>query len=135
MESESPDHQSEFQQDSQEVPPSVKIDLTPEFQRNLRNLAKRYRSIRSDIQLVIQDLETGNFVGDRITGVGEDYDVLKVRVRNRDIQKGKSAGYRLIYQVESLTSVLLLSIYSKSDQADIATQEIWKILAEFYKDT
>jgi mRNA-degrading endonuclease RelE of RelBE toxin-antitoxin system len=135
MESESPDHQSEFQQDSQEVPPSVKIDLTPEFQRNLRNLAKRYRSIRSDIQLVIQDLETGNFVGDRITGVGEDYDVLKVRVRNRDIQKGKSAGYRLIYQVESPTSVLLLSIYSKSDQADIATQEIWKILAEFYKDT
>jgi mRNA-degrading endonuclease RelE of RelBE toxin-antitoxin system len=135
MESESPDHQSEFQQDSQEVPPSVKIDLTPEFQRNLRNLAKRYRSIRSDIQLVIQDLETGNFVGDRITGVGEDYDVLKVRVRNRDIQKGKSAGYRLIYQVESPTSILLLSIYSKSDQADIATQEIWKILAEFYKDT
>jgi mRNA-degrading endonuclease RelE of RelBE toxin-antitoxin system len=135
MESESPDHQSEFQQDSQEVPPSVKIDLTPEFQRNLRNLAKRYRSIRSDIQLVIQDLETGNFVGGRITGVGEDYDVLKVRVRNRDIQKGKSAGYRLIYQVESPTSVLLLSIYSKSDQADIATQEIWKILAEFYRDT
>jgi mRNA-degrading endonuclease RelE of RelBE toxin-antitoxin system len=135
MESESPEHQSEFQQDSQEVPPSVKIDLTPEFQRNLRNLAKRYRSIRSDIQLVIQDLETGNFVGDRITGVGEDYDVLKIRVRNRDIQKGKSAGYRLIYQVESPTSVLLLSIYSKSDQADIATQEIWKILAEFYKDT
>jgi mRNA-degrading endonuclease RelE of RelBE toxin-antitoxin system len=135
MESESPDHQSEFQQDSQEVPPSVKIDLTPEFQRNLRNLAKRYRSIRSDIQLVIQDLETGNFVGGRITGVGEDYDVLKVRVRNRDIQKGKSAGYRLIYQVESPTSVMLLSIYSKSDQADIATQEIWKILAEFYRDT
>jgi mRNA-degrading endonuclease RelE of RelBE toxin-antitoxin system len=135
MESESPDNQAEFQQDSQEMPPSVKIDLTPEFQRNLRNLAKRYRSIRSDIQLVIQDLETGNFVGDRITGVGEDYDVLKVRVRNRDIQKGKSAGYRLIYQVESPTSILLLSIYSKSDQADIATQEIWKILAEFYKDT
>jgi mRNA-degrading endonuclease RelE of RelBE toxin-antitoxin system len=82
MESESPDNQAEFQQDNQEMPPSVKIDLTPEFQRNLRNLAKRYRSIQSDIQLVIQDLETGNFVGDRITGVGEDYDVLKVRVRN-----------------------------------------------------
>jgi mRNA-degrading endonuclease RelE of RelBE toxin-antitoxin system len=84
MESESPDHQSEFQQESQEVPPSVKIDLTPEFQRSLRNLAKRYRSIRSDIQLVIQDLEAGKFVGDRITGVGEDYDVFKARVRNKD---------------------------------------------------
>ena len=29
-------------------PPLVQIDLTPEYQRNLRNLSKRYRHIRSD---------------------------------------------------------------------------------------
>lgn len=110
----------------------MQIDLTPEFQRNLRDLVKRYRNIRSDIQSVTQDLEIGNFVGDRIGRVGESCVVFKVRVRNRDIQKGKSAGYRLIYQVESSTSVLLLTIYSKSDQEDIAAEEIRQILAEFY---
>jgi mRNA-degrading endonuclease RelE of RelBE toxin-antitoxin system len=52
---------------------------------------------------VIQDLELGTFVGDRISGIGEDYVMMKVRVKNRDIQKGKSAGYRLIYRVESPT--------------------------------
>ncbi|MFM6038876.1 MAG: type II toxin-antitoxin system RelE/ParE family toxin [Sphaerospermopsis kisseleviana] len=56
--------------------------------------------------------------------------VFKVRVKNSNIQKGKSAGYRIIYQVESPTNVLLLTIYSKSDQEDITPQEIKNILAE-----
>ena len=127
------DNQSEEQQASQETPSVVQIDLTPEFKRNLHNLAKRYRNIRSDLQPVTQALENGNFEGDRITGMGEGYVVLKVRVRNRDIQKGKSAGYRLIYQVESPTAVLLLTIYAKSDQEDIVADEIREILGEFYE--
>ena len=133
MQSESSDDQFEDQQTSQETQAAVQIDLTPEFQKNLRDLVKRYRNIRSDIQTITQDLETGNLVGDRIAGVGENYVVHKVRVRNRDIQKGKSAGYRLIYQVESDTSILLLTIYSKSDQEDIAAEEIREILGEFYE--
>ncbi|MFM5980969.1 MAG: type II toxin-antitoxin system RelE/ParE family toxin [Sphaerospermopsis kisseleviana] len=56
--------------------------------------------------------------------------VFKVRVKNSNIQKGKSGGYRIIYQVESPTNVLLLTIYSKSDQEDITPQEIKNILAE-----
>jgi len=127
------DNQSEEQQASQETPSVVQIDLTPEFKRNLHNLAKRYRNIRSDLQPVTQALENGNFEGDRIAGMGEGYVVLKVRVRNRDIQKGKSAGYRLIYQVESPTAVLLLTIYAKSDQEDIVADEIREILGEFYE--
>lgn len=55
--------------------------------------------------------------------------VYKVRIRNSNIQKAKSAGYRLIYQVESLTSILLLTIYSKSDREDITANEIIDILA------
>jgi mRNA-degrading endonuclease RelE of RelBE toxin-antitoxin system len=121
----------EFEQEELESQPSVTIDLTPEFYRNLRDLNKRYRHVRADIQTVIQDLEVGNFVGDRISGIGEDYVMFKVRVKNRDIQKGKSAGYRLIYRVESPTSLLLLTIYSKSDRSDITAGELRSIAAEF----
>jgi mRNA-degrading endonuclease RelE of RelBE toxin-antitoxin system len=133
MEDQASDSQSGPQQNPQEEQFGIKIDLSPEFKRNLRNLAKRYRSIRSDIQIVIQELEIGNFVGDRITGIGEDYFILKVRARNSDIQKGKSAGYRLIYQVESPICVLMLTIYSKSDRTDIAANEICEILNEFHE--
>lgn len=124
----------ELEQDEVKSEPNIIIDLTPEFYRNLRDLNKRYRHVRADIQTVIQDLEVGNFIGDRISGIGGDYAMLKVRVKNQDIQKGKSAGYRLIYQVESPTSVLLLTIYSKSDRSDITAGELRSITAEFQDD-
>lgn len=121
----------EFEQDESKSLPIVQIELTPEFYRNIRDLNKRYPNVRNDLQSVIQDLEIGNFVGDRIAGIGKGYVMLKVRVQNRDIQKGKRADYRLIYQLESPTSVLLLTIYSKSDRSDISAGELREIAAEF----
>ncbi|WP_414752172.1 type II toxin-antitoxin system RelE/ParE family toxin [Anabaena sp. CCY 9910] len=114
--------------------PLVLIDLTLEYKQNLRDLAKRFRNIRSDVQPIIEQLQQGNFVGDRIGGIGEENVVYKARVRNTNIQKGKSAGYRLIYQLESPTSILLLTIYSKSDREDIGAIEIRDIIADFYSE-
>lgn len=46
--------------------PLVQIDLSPEYKQNLRALSKRYRNIRSDTQDVFEQIQAGNFVGDRI---------------------------------------------------------------------
>ncbi|MBW4470992.1 MAG: hypothetical protein KME45_11405 [Stenomitos rutilans HA7619-LM2] len=62
----------------------------------MRISSKRYRSIRADSQPVIDELKIKNFVGDRLSGIGDGYLIFKVRVRNSNIQKGKSADYRLI---------------------------------------
>jgi mRNA-degrading endonuclease RelE of RelBE toxin-antitoxin system len=56
----------------------VHIDLTPEYKRNLKELAKKYRNIRSDTQSVITELQKGNFLGDRLSGFGENYFIYKV---------------------------------------------------------
>ncbi|MHC5932627.1 type II toxin-antitoxin system RelE/ParE family toxin [Nostoc sp.] len=108
----------------------------------MRDLSKRFRNIRSDVQPTIEQLQQGNVVGDaygglrlRIAGIGEQYIIYKMRVRNSSIQKGKSAGYRLIYQVESPTSILLLTIYSKSDREDIDLNEIRDIVANFSSES
>jgi hypothetical protein len=45
--------------------PLVQIDLSPEYKQNLRNLSKRCRNIRSDTQDVFEQIQAGNFVGDR----------------------------------------------------------------------
>ncbi|QTA91752.1 hypothetical protein [Desulfonema magnum] len=45
---------------------SPDVEFTPEFKRNLRSLAKKYRHIRSDIQPVIDQIQKGDFVGDQI---------------------------------------------------------------------
>jgi mRNA-degrading endonuclease RelE of RelBE toxin-antitoxin system len=106
---------------------SPDVEFTPEFKRNLRSLAKKYRHIRSDIQPVINQIREGDFIGDQIPKTG-DYIVFKVRVRNRDIHKGKSAGYRLIYFVRTEVRVILITIYSKTEQSDISPEQIRRIL-------
>ncbi|WP_333466203.1 type II toxin-antitoxin system RelE/ParE family toxin [Microcoleus sp. T3_B1] len=80
-------------------PQSIQIEVTPRFQRDLRTLAKRYRNIRNDIQPVIEQLQAGELPGSRIPGM--EYEIFKVRIKNSDIQKGKSAGYRAIYYLKT----------------------------------
>ena len=101
---------------------AIEVQVSLPFLRRLKDLAKRYRQIQNDIQPVIDELRTGNFLGDRIKGTG--YTVLKVRAKNSDIPVGKSGGYRLIYQVLSPRSVSLLLIYAKSEQSDVSVEEI-----------
>ncbi|MFM6064966.1 MAG: type II toxin-antitoxin system RelE/ParE family toxin [Microcystis panniformis] len=109
--------------------PSIKILFSDEFKDRLRTLAKRYRSIRTDLQPLIDNLQMGKFVGDHIPGTGDT--VFKVRLKNSDIQKGKSSGYRVIYQLKDNSCVLMLLIYAKSDQTDIPARQIQDIINEF----
>ena len=110
-------------------PPSIQIDLTPRFKRDLRDLAKRYRQVRSDLQPLIEQLQAGELPGDRIAGV--NYTVFKVRLKNSNIQKGKSGGYRIIYYIKTVDRIILATIYSKSDLADVDTQVIEDAIAKY----
>jgi len=109
----------------------VRVEYTPEFKRNLRALAKKYRHIRSDVQPVIDQLRVGEVIGDQVPRTR--YTIFKVRVRNSDIQKGKRSGYRLIYHLKTPTNVILVTIYSKLDQADVSAEQIRRILIGFDK--
>ncbi|ESA32411.1 cytotoxic translational repressor of toxin-antitoxin stability system [Leptolyngbya sp. Heron Island J] len=109
--------------------PSVEVALTSRFQKDLRSLAKRYRRIRSDVQPLIQRLEAGELPGDQIAGM--NLTLFKVRLKNSDIQKGKSAGYRVVYYVKTKENVILVTIYSKSDQSDIDPNMVKTILAQY----
>jgi len=106
--------------------PQIQILFSDEFKTRLRTLIKRYRSIRTDLQPLLNELQSGNFIGDQIPGTG--YTVFKVRLKNSDIQKGKSGGYRVIYQLRGDTYILLVVIYSKSDQDDIPANQIRDII-------
>lgn len=106
--------------------PLIQVAVSPTFNRNLRSLIKKYPSIRDDIQPLIEQLEQGEVPGDQLSGI--NYQVYKVRVRNSDVQKGKSGGYRLIYYVRTATSILLLTIYTKSEQEDVAADDLKAII-------
>jgi mRNA-degrading endonuclease RelE of RelBE toxin-antitoxin system len=63
--------------------PAIEILVSVEFQQSLRKLAKKYRNVRLDVEPIVQELENGNFVGDRIQGLGNVV-VFKVRASNSD---------------------------------------------------
>ncbi len=113
---------------SEEIP-SIQILFSDDFKARLRTLAKRYHSIRTDLQPLIDDLQAGTFIGDQISGTGST--VFKVRLKNSDIQKGKSSGYRVIYQLKDNTCILMIVIYAKSDQTDITANQIRDIINKF----
>jgi mRNA-degrading endonuclease RelE of RelBE toxin-antitoxin system len=106
--------------------PEIQLLFSDEFKTRLSTLIKRYRSIRTDLQPLLDELLSGNFIGDQIAGTG--YTVFKVRLKNSDIQKGKSGGYRVIYQLRGDTYILLVVIYSKSDQDGIPANQIRDII-------
>jgi mRNA-degrading endonuclease RelE of RelBE toxin-antitoxin system len=112
---------------------AVEVRFTLPFKRRLKSLSKRYRQIHKDIQPIIDQLQAGNFVGDQIAGT--NYVVFKERAKNSDIPTGKSGGYRLIYQLISPQFISLLLIYVKSDQADVAIEEIEDAIEEVMPET
>lgn len=106
------------------------VSFTPEFKRNLRQLAKKYRRIKDDIQPVLDELENGGKPGDQIPGVR--YEVYKVRTRNSDSGKGVSGGYRIVYQAVN-EAIALITIYSKTEQEDITSSDIREIILNYEK--
>ncbi|HLT46170.1 MAG TPA: type II toxin-antitoxin system RelE/ParE family toxin [Rubricoccaceae bacterium] len=106
----------------------VEVLFTSEFKRNLRHLARRYRSIRRDVEPLIERLASGETPGDRVRQTG--HVVYKVRVPNSDARRGKSGGYRVIYYVQTSERVILITIYSKSEQGDVSPKLLREIIEE-----
>lgn len=102
--------------------PDHAIRFTAAFKRNLRHLAKKYRHIRQDIHPLLDALANGEHPGDQIPDIGMP--VYKVRVQNIDAQRGRRGGYRIIYTVLTPATIVLVTVYSKSDQGDIAPHTI-----------
>ncbi|MFT7561953.1 MAG: mRNA-degrading endonuclease RelE of RelBE toxin-antitoxin system [Flavobacteriales bacterium] len=107
----------------------MEIDYAPEFKRSVKKLMRRYRSIRSDLEPLIEVFKVGKTPGDPLPGV--DCRAYKVRLQNRDNKKGKSGGYRVVYYLKRADNVVLITMYSKSLQSDIAADDLQRIVAKY----
>ncbi|WP_367272415.1 hypothetical protein [Anabaena sp. 54] len=50
--------------------PFVIVNFTDNFKQKIRSLSKKYRHIRNDIQPIIEELQSGNFLGDQLQEQG-----------------------------------------------------------------
>ncbi|MCC6801341.1 MAG: type II toxin-antitoxin system RelE/ParE family toxin [Anaerolineae bacterium] len=59
------------------------------------------------------------------------YRVYKTRIKNSDVQKGKSGGYRVMYYLETSEKLVLLIIFTKSDESNLPTDVIRRLIEEY----
>ena len=107
------------------------IDVKPvaRFSHEYKKLRKKYRQLQATVQSFIAQLQSGETPGDRVQDVHEAL-VYKVRLANKDANKGKSGGFRIIYYVETVDGILLLTIYSKSDIENLSAADIRRMIDE-----
>jgi hypothetical protein len=99
---------------------------TDEFARELKRLAKKYKSLKSEFEELQNQLEQSKTLG---TNLGNN--AYKIRLAVKSKGRGKSGGLRVITYVdviliEDLTNIYFLSIYDKSDISNISDNEIIK---------
>lgn len=108
---------------------SFDVRTIPHFDRKLKKLSKRYKSLKKDIIEFVEDLSVNPYTGADLGG-----GVRKIRMAISDKAKGKSHGARVItYTVtvdETNGTVTLLTIYDKEDRETITAREIAMLLNE-----
>ncbi len=99
---------------------SFDIISTPPFERELKQLCKKYPSLKKDIAALGVALLANPKLG---TALG--FDCYKIRMAISSKGKGKSGGARVITHVKVTdTTIFLLSIYDKSESDSISNDEI-----------
>lgn len=107
---------------------SYKLIVTPKFERQLKQLKKKYKKIKDDFTLCIEKLEKDIFSG---TPLGKR--LYKLRLKSSDKSGGKSGGFRVIYYLVTQDEELyFLTIYSKSEIENISIDKILKLLEDLH---
>ena len=105
----------------------IHISYSPEFLKQLKYLAKKYKSIAGDLEVLRDELKQNPYSGADLGGGAR-----KVRMSIKRKKKKKSGGARvityLVSAVEENIEVSLLTIYDKSERENISDKEIRSLI-------
>lgn len=109
---------------------SFEIIVTEPFERKLKKLSRKYKSISKDLALLFEKLEENPQMG---VALGKD--CFKIRLSISSKGKGKSGGARIITYVRLVrNTIYLMDIYDKSEQATISDKELEFLIDLLSKD-
>ncbi len=103
---------------------NYKVVSTRVFEKEVKRLTKKYKSLKAEIATLFEYLEANPAQG---TPLGNN--CYKIRLAISSKQKGKSGGARVITCVKVVQeSVILLTIYDKSERENITDKELESFL-------
>lgn len=92
--------------------------VAPHFKKQLKQLSKKYRNLKDEVILTLKSFE-------KIKEQSLGNNLYKIRVRSKDIKRGKNKSFRLIvYIVEVQNYIIPITIYYKGDKTGVTTKEI-----------
>ncbi len=98
----------------------MKFIYLPTFVKRLKELSKKYPSIKNDFSDLLKDLDNNPRTG---TELGKD--CYKIRLAIKSKGRGKSGGARIITCVKIRSdSIYFFTIYDKADQDSISDNEL-----------
>lgn len=105
------------------------IETLPGFDRQLKKLTKKYKSLNKDFEDFISELRRSSAIG---VDLGKG--IRKVRMAISDKGKDKSHGARVITHTAIISVeegiITLLAIYDKAEQDTISDEEIVRLIQE-----
>ena len=105
---------------------SYNIESIGTFDKQVKKLAKKYNSLKSDLSKLVLELLKNPHLG---TPIGQN--CFKIRLSITSKGKGKSGGARVVTHVQVIgETIYLLSIYDKSDKENLNDGEIDALLNE-----
>lgn len=105
---------------------SYNIIAVPTFKKEVKRLARKYHSLKTDLAVLFKSLQENPKQG---TSLGRN--CYKIRLTISSKGKGKSGGARLITNIVIADeTVYLLSIYDKSDKENLTNKELDELLGE-----
>ena len=100
------------------------VELSANFKKEAKRLSKKYLSLKSELEALFTELEKNPTIG---TSLGSD--IYKIRLAVASKNKGKSGGVRVLSFVKVMqTTVLLFSIYSKSERENLTDKQIRELI-------
>lgn len=108
--------------------PVVTVTLSARFLKDVKRLKRKYPNVLKDLKPLTDQIQNHETPGEHVPGVG--YPTYKVRVKNSDVDKGKSGGYGVIYYIQTPSAVFLVTIYTKSEEENISPGEIRALVNE-----
>jgi len=107
----------------------VEVLYSDDFKKSAKRLSKCYKSLKKDLKTFADSLYS-----DPRQGTELSVDIYKVRIKNSDNNKGKSAGYRIVTYLVTKNEILLVNIYSKNDIENISDADIDMTIKQYKKE-
>jgi hypothetical protein len=104
----------------------VIIEFSDNFLKEAKKLSKKFRLFKTDLQEVVQEIEEKKDLG---TDLGNN--LYKKRLKNFSIPTGKSGGFRVIIYKKIEDTIVLISIYSKTQKDNLSDEELDLVLKQY----